>query len=986
MYGRSALRSGSKRFSVSGQVITRHPASSRYSIHSPLSFAASHRHAGIGVPRRYQHTHNERNGFIASEDVSSEPEKRWAALEDELNALQNTAIAELEERLGKPIEDATKEDILAIEHQELSRGQSDRTSVGLSLTEGAQSPLNTLRSQGAPTEIIAREARNIFRDTLPNNLLTEEERKVYVRNYGEPADYNEDEDPRNLAAAHDVDVDQIPEDVLLDTQGAQVAYDLESSEEITEQILHHDASIELEYDDEPEQASTNSGSLISLSTGMLDQLSSRAQEVVRSLGGDSTLSEDLDVVAELEDDIDEVADPRAHPLTKMGKFSTSPKTVFIPQDRFTQHANDVMSEYSNKHLKEVCERTFGGPGLPDSPLTPRSGRSRPQIPIPLSVTQHSMGQMEANAYMTVVMPPTYASILSVLVETRKRLGSSWLHKMLARPGGPRVLDTGAAGAGIIAWREVIDAHWKSLHTSHKRPPHPPPTKAVVLTGSDSIRHRAATMLENTTFVPRLPDYVNTRGMPTLDDSRLPQQRKQFDLIIASHSLFELKEEWERKQHVQNLWSMLSEEGGVLILVEKGIPRGFEAVAAARELLLERYISEPDGHDMDPSKPSQPDFIEGDSVDAMYEKGPGMIIGPCTNHSKCPMYKIPGLSKGRRDICSFQQRYIRPPVLQRILGAKDRNHDDVDFSYLAVMKGQDLRAKTFTTWQHLDDPFSAPSATQSQSSNSQALKSSVQSGYEELQPPLLPFPSSTLPPAHSLPRLIQPPLKRRGHVTIDVCTPYATIERWTIPKSFSRQAYRDARKARWGDLWALGAKTIVPRNLRLGVLERELAGKTEAGQKLSGAERRALGRKGRLVMKAQDEVGQELEEEFDQQREARELKKMIDEEVLLNDDDAEEGMIDMDTLLPRTARRKTASTSPRSSQRLDPTATQSASTGRFGTYAKDSELDAWGAELDSSLRKDKTKAGSGKFGGSFAGRGAGSKASKQEQKRVARGLR
>ena len=68
---------------------------------------------------------------------------------------------------------------------------------------------------------------------------------------------------------------------------------------------------------------------------------------------------------------------------------------------------------------------------------------------------------------------------------------------------------------------------------------------------------------------------------------------------------------------------------------------------------------------------------------------------------------------------------------------------------------------------------------------------------------------------SLPRAVYPPLKRRGHVIFDLCTPAGKIERWTVPRSFSRQAYRDARKSSWGDLWALGAKTRIPRKLALG---------------------------------------------------------------------------------------------------------------------------------------------------------------------------
>ena len=68
---------------------------------------------------------------------------------------------------------------------------------------------------------------------------------------------------------------------------------------------------------------------------------------------------------------------------------------------------------------------------------------------------------------------------------------------------------------------------------------------------------------------------------------------------------------------------------------------------------------------------------------------------------------------------------------------------------------------------------------------------------------------------TFPRLILPALKRRGHIILDVCTPAGTLERWTVPRSFSKQAFRDARKARWGDLWALGAKTRIPRSVRLG---------------------------------------------------------------------------------------------------------------------------------------------------------------------------
>jgi ribosomal protein RSM22 (predicted rRNA methylase) len=154
-----------------------------------------------------------------------------------------------------------------------------------------------------------------------------------------------------------------------------------------------------------------------------------------------------------------------------------------------------------------------------------------------------------------------------------------------------------------------------------------------------------------------------------------------------------------------------------------------------------------------------------------------------------MYLTPGLSPGRKDFCHFSQRFIRPPFLQRILGATHRNHEDVDFSFIAVQRGT------------LPGTEKTALPTQGIEATDQAF-----GGYEN---------SPGAPDARSLPRNIMPPLKRQGHVTLDLCTPAGTLERWTVPKSFSKQAYRDARKARWGDLWALGAKTRVARPVRLG---------------------------------------------------------------------------------------------------------------------------------------------------------------------------
>ncbi|KAK8155272.1 hypothetical protein BKA80DRAFT_283160 [Phyllosticta citrichinensis] len=228
-----------------------------------------------------------------------------------------------------------------------------------------------------------------------------------------------------------------------------------------------------------------------------------------------------------------------------------------------------------------------------------------------------------------------------------------------------------------------------------------------------------------------------------------------------------------------------------------------------------------------------------------------------------MYKVPGISRNRKDFCYFKQRFIRPGYLQNLIGAKDRNHEDVQFSYLAVMKGQDLRTSdgfviedvateaAFTGYGDRNrNPFeeeefaqaaaeeallaqiegktrASEQAGETAATTTAATTPTAASGTAEPEAATVPTPASrTTPEAQSpalapnvltltLPRAILPPLKRRGHVLLDVCTPAGNLERWTVPRSFGRQAYRDARKSRWGDLWALGAATRVQRSVRLG---------------------------------------------------------------------------------------------------------------------------------------------------------------------------
>lgn len=56
-------------------------------------------------------------------------------------------------------------------------------------------------------------------------------------------------------------------------------------------------------------------------------------------------------------------------------------------------------------------------------------------------------------------------------------------------------------------------------------------------------------------------------------------------------------------------------------------------------------------------------------------------------------------------------------------------------------------------------------------------------------------------APSMPRIVLPPIKKGGHVTLDACHPSGAIHRYTVSRSSGRQSYQEARKSAWADQWA-----------------------------------------------------------------------------------------------------------------------------------------------------------------------------------------
>lgn len=103
-------------------------------------------------------------------------------------------------------------------------------------------------------------------------------------------------------------------------------------------------------------------------------------------------------------------------------------------------------------------------------------------------------------------------------------------------------------------------------------------------------------------------------------------------------------------------------------------------------------------------------------------------------------------------------------------------------------------------------------------------------------------------SYSWPRLIRTPLKKGGHVTLDACSPNGSIQRFTISKSTGKQAYHEARKASWGDIFPradegkglrerVAAADVEKRNVSL---KKGPGGKKRDGQAGSGSSAAAIG--------------------------------------------------------------------------------------------------------------------------------------------------
>ncbi|KAG4301440.1 hypothetical protein PCK1_002366 [Pneumocystis canis] len=273
--------------------------------------------------------------------------------------------------------------------------------------------------------------------------------------------------------------------------------------------------------------------------------------------------------------------------------------------------------------------------------------------------------------------------------------------------------------------------------------------------SDSIEKvKNIVVVEPTYIMRKRAFYIHNGNKSKIVSNISSTINSKFDFIIANHTILDINtSDYVFSAHIKKLWNKLSPKNGILLLLERGNPIGYKAIVRARQVILSSF-----------------DFTsKGSEV-----MNVGYVISPCPHDKECPLFLNNHFSNHKK-WCHFSQKLIRPIYLQKTKHSA-YNIEDVKYSYCIIRKGVSRPIINETKPNFCNDHLFCNS--------------------------------------YNLSRLILPPLKKRGHVIMDACTFNGTIERLIVPKSQGKIYYRNARKARWGDLLALGSKISFKRNINI----------------------------------------------------------------------------------------------------------------------------------------------------------------------------
>ncbi|CAD6632906.1 XXYS1_4_G0006140.mRNA.1.CDS.1 [Saccharomyces cerevisiae] len=443
-----------------------------------------------------------------------------------------------------------------------------------------------------------------------------------------------------------------------------------------------------------------------------------------------------------------------------------------------------------------------------------------EIQEPNSLHRPCRTKMEVDAHIASIFLQNYGSIFQSLKELQKRV----------RPDNfkpQRILDVGYGPAtGIVALNDILGPNYR------------PDVKDAVILGNAEMQERAKIILSRqlNEVVDTINENVFTEEeQETIRGNKIFQEdehigevmtkkinimtnlrssiptSKEYDLIILTHQLLHDGNQFpiQVDENIEHYLNILA-PGGHIVIIERGNPMGFEIIARARQITL-RPENFPDEFGKIPRPWSRGVTVRGKKDAELGNISSNYflkVIAPCPHQRKCPLQVgNPNFYTHRegKDLkfCNFQKSIKRPKFSielkkgkllatswdgsqgneSRLKGTGRRNGRDyeiLNYSYLIFERS------------HKDEnTLKEIKKLRNENVNG---KYDIGSLGDDTQ--------------NSWPRIINDPVKRKGHVMMDLCAPSGELEKWTVSRSFSKQIYHDARKSKKGDLWASAAKTQI----------------------------------------------------------------------------------------------------------------------------------------------------------------------------------
>ena len=357
-------------------------------------------------------------------------------------------------------------------------------------------------------------------------------------------------------------------------------------------------------------------------------------------------------------------------------------------------------------------------------------------------------------------------------------------------------------------------------------------------------------------MPEPHPWGESGAVKTVASLRSLHSKASFDLVVAAYSLGELvtnlggsgglappgdATQWHRRldDTVTALWSRVA-PGGALVIVEPGTPNGSRLVRRARARMLEqeRVAAARRKRGKGEDALDDADEIEQSEINAH-------VVAPCQHDKTCPMDGLPTW-------CHFSQRVKRSEMHRQMLPrGKGAQHQDERFSYVVLRKLSRARAREENTkraerivqgeWlmdeeeeeedeeagmdaeeiverraieknmrfsRDVDDVIGTMESEDNLGEDVEDLKDAdEEEEYKEYEYANPLADAVALASAHQWGRMVRPPIKRSGHVIVDLCSADGKLKRQIIAKSnaweggVGKGGYKAARKSKWGDLWA-----------------------------------------------------------------------------------------------------------------------------------------------------------------------------------------